>query len=285
MADQIKKIAKFSEDTIELGLNSLTKEQRDSLTAGLDIISSNLGEKKERKVESKTFDTTDEVIFREHILPQISRRVIEAEKHEIKTALSIVVDYRIKTNYKSLSIEEMLKEHVTIVQTEEGLKAMVLIAQFSRGLLYLNLAEKLRQTGSNLREFVQKDNLSVAYTTILRYMTLATMILKYPRLLLCQLNFTQLMKHKTRLLNFLGKKEGHELNCRLSIPFEIIANGQKVQICHEELVVPTERFDADVDWAFHDLYTTPKTSDEKVLEVLEARKNNVDEEEELNKTM
>ena len=198
----------------------------------MDTLSSSLGGKKERnKAETKM---SDESIFKEHVLVQIQKRVVKTERQETDRVLSITVDYQIRTNYTKCSIEEMRNEHATLVQTEEGPKAMILIAQFSHGLLYLNLAEKLKQAGSSLREFVEKGNLSVAFITVMRYMTLATIILKYPRLLLCQLNFTQLLNHKKRLLKYLSQKEGHELNCRLSVPFEVIANGHKIQISHEE---------------------------------------------------
>ena len=284
MADKIKHIAAFSEDAIAVGLQTLTEDQWANFKIGLDVLSSSLGKKDRRKTELKESKMSDESIFKEHILVQIQKRVIEAEKHETDRVLSIIVDHKIRTDYTACSIEEMLNEHTTLVQTEEGLKAMLLITQFSRGLLYLKLIEKLKKKGSNLREFMDKGNLSVAYMTVMRYMTLTTILLKYPRLLLCQLNFTQLLKHKKRLLNYLSQKEGHDLNCRLSIPFEVIANGHKIQISHEEIMTPAEKFNTNPDWAFHDMHTKSETTDEEVQAILESR-SPVDEEAELNQIM
>lgn len=284
MADKIKQIASFSEDAISVGLQTLTEDQWANFKVGLDIVSSSLGEKNRKKTEPKESKLSDESIFKEHILVQIEKRVVETERHEASKTLSIIVDYRIRTDYTACSIEEMLNEHVTIVQTEEGLKAMLLIAQFSRGLLYLKLGEKLNQAGRSLREFVEKGNLPVAYITVMRYMALATILLKYPRLLLCQLNFSQLLKHKTRLLKYLSQKEGHELNCRLSAPFDVIANGNRIQIRQEKIMTPAEKFNTNPDWAFHDMHTKSKTTDKEVLTVLESR-NPVDEEAELNLAM
>ncbi len=285
MADKIKQIAAFSEDAIDMALQTLSKDQWTHFEAGLDTVSASLGGRKERrKAEGKESNISDEIIFTTHILPEIQKRLVGSEKLETTGALSIIVNFRIKTDYRSSSIKDMLREHAIIVQTEEAVRAMFLIAQYSRGLLYLELGEKLKREGKSIKEFVEGGNLPVAYITVLRYMTLATIVLKYPRLLLCQLSFAQLMKHKTRLLHYLSKKEGHDLHCRLSVPFVVVANGEKIQIRQEEIRTPAEKFDTNPDWAFRDVHTKPKTTDEKVFDMLESR-NAVDEEAILNGAM
>jgi len=270
MAEQLKQVAKFSEDAISMACNTLTEEQWEHFRNGLDIITQNLGEKKENRNKSKPRDTklSDEVIFKEHLLTQIRQRLVEVEKDEVEKLLAITVDFTIRTDFTRSSIEDILEEHVKIVHTEEGLKAMTLFAQFSRGLLYLTLTGKLKEKRQTLREFVEGGNLNVSYTTVLRYMTLATIILKYPRLLLCQLNFTQIMKHKKRLLDFLSLPDGHDLHCRLTVPFEIIANGHKINIEHGEIKTLTEKFNTSADWMFHDVHNRATTTDEQVKTVV-----------------
>ena len=111
MADKIKQIATFSEDAINVGLQTLTEKQLANFKVGLDTLSSSLGGKKERKkAETKR---SDESIFKEHILVQIHKRVVEAERQETDRVLSIIVDYQIRTNYTKCRIEEMHDEHAT----------------------------------------------------------------------------------------------------------------------------------------------------------------------------
>lgn len=126
--------------------------------------------------------------------------------------------------------------------------------------------------------------LRVSHTTALRYMAFASIILKYPRLLICQLTFTQMMKHKKRLLNFLTHPDGHDLNCRLSLPLEITAEGHKIKIQREEMKTPTVKFNTDADWQYHDQQTKTLLTDEELKSMVESRVP-YDEEAELQNVM
>lgn len=272
MSDNIKYVAKFSEDAIEMALNSLTTEEWKGFEKGLNVLTGSLGQKKEKKKSQlKETKLSDEVIFKENVLPGIKKRMVDIEKEEMNKALQITVDFAIKTNFKECNLEDLLIEHKKIVFTEDGLKTLTLFAQFSRGLLYLELVGKLNQDGQSLRKFIEMGKLIVSHTTALRYMALASIILKYPRLLICQLTFTQIMKHKKRLLNFLALPDGHDLNCRLSLSLEITAQGQRIKIQREEMKTPTVKFNTDADWQYHDQHTKTLLTDEELKSMVESR--------------
>ena len=57
----------------------------------------------------------------------------------------------------------------------------------------------VKEAGHELKAFVSQE-LDVSYMTVLRYMTLASIISIYPRLLLCELSFAQILKHKTKIV-------------------------------------------------------------------------------------
>ena len=285
MSDKIKYVAKFSEDAIEMALNTLTTEEWEGFQRGMNVLTGSLGEKKEKKKSQlKEKKLSDEVIFKENVLPNIKKRMMDIEREEMNKALQITVDFAIKTDFKACNLEDLLTEHTKIVFTEEGLKALTLFAQFSRGLLYLSMVEKLNEDGQSLRNFIEAGKLKVSHTTALRYMALASIILKYPRLLICQMTFTQIMKHKKRLLNFLEHPDGHDLNCKLSLPLDITAQGHKIKIQREDIITPTMKFNTDADWQYHDQHTKAPLTDEELKSMVASRVPD-DEESELQKVM
>ena len=277
MAEQIKTVAKFSEDAISVALNSLTEEEWKHFQKGLDIISKNLGTKEKKEKKDKQAKLSDEVIFKEYLIARIRQRMVEIEKQEAETKLEIIIDFAIKTDYRECSLDEMLKEHAKIIQTEAGLNAMTLIAQYSRGLLYLQLAENLKQTGKSLREFIDNGGLNVSYSTALRYITLASIVLKYPRLVLCPLTFSQIIKHKKRLMDFLSHPDGHDLKCRLALSVEIIAGGHRVNMASQEINTPEVEFNTDPDWEYKGIHRKAAMMDKQLEMVVESRQEPEDE--------
>ena len=272
MSEKIKYAAKFSEDAIQMALDTLTTEEWEGFQRGLNLLTGRLGEKKEKKKSQlKEPKLSDEVIFKENVIPDIKKRMMDIEREEMNKAFQITVDFAIKTDFKACNVEDLLTEHTKIVLTEEGLKALTLFAQYSRGLLYLSLVEKLNENGHSLRNIIDQGRLSVSHTTALRYMTLASIILKYPRLLICQMTFTQIMKHKKSLLNFLAHPDGHDLHCRLSLPLDITAQGHKIKIQREDIITPTVKFNTDADWQYHDQHTKAPLTDEELKSMVDSR--------------
>ena len=72
------------------------------------------------------------------------------------------------------------------------------------------------------------------------------------------------MKHKKRLLDFLAYPDGHELNCKLSLPLEITAQGHRIKIKREEIMTPTMKFNTDADWQYHYQQTKVRLTDEEL---------------------
>lgn len=267
-----------------MALNTMPVEQWNNFKSGLNVLAENLGEKK-KKNQLKTQNLSDDVVFKKYVLPGIYHAMQEIEQQETRGILSINVKFAIITSFAGFNLEQMLIEHSNLVAAEDGLKALTLFVQYSRGLLYIELVDKLKEKGQGLKEFVEKsDGLNVSHMTILRYMTLASIISTYPRLILCQLSFTQILKHKNRLLHFLMNDEGQDLNSKLSLSFEIMAHGKKVKIERVEMKTTDVKFSTDPDWMQHDLYSEAGMSD-RDLQALVASRVPEDEEDELQKAM
>ena len=188
--------------------------------------------------------------------------------------------FQVRTEFDSMSDKEIMEEHIRIVSLEDSMKNILLIVQFSRGMLYLEINRRLQKDKLSLKNFVEQGLLGVAYTTVLRYMTLASIISVYPRLIICELSFSQILKHKTRLFSFLNKHEGQSLGDKLSTPITITVNGTTIAIQHKDIEMPKLKFNTDPDWLHRDAYEQEDVSDEALQKWAETSKY-VDEEEDL----
>lgn len=259
MAYKIKSVSKFSEDAINLAMDKMSESEKKNLVKGLDILSNSLGEKKS-ETRKTTKKITDESIFTNSVIPQILRRINLIEEREIAGKLTLDVDFVFRTDFDGLSKNDLLREHSLLVRVEAEYKFLTIFTQFARGKLYLSLVDVLNKSGQELKDFA-KQELKVSYMTVLRYMTLASIISSYPRLLLCELSFAQILKHKTRLCKYLESVKGQELGDRLSLSVEVKINGKELSIKHLSVEMTENiKFNTNPDWGYHDANTDTETS-------------------------
>lgn len=278
MAEKIKSISKFSEDAINLAVNDLPRGERKQINSSLDGILSRLG-KKERKqaIEKKT---SDEVVFANAILPQIKGKLDEVEAKDLQK-FTIAVDFKVKTTFTDLNEAEMYTEHSRLVLMETGVNNLIIIVQFCRGKFYLDFARHLNKTGRSLLQVIKRGEMTgISYKTALRYMALASIISQYPRLLLCELSFSQIIKHKSRLRNFLRGTEGQHIGDRLSLPIDLIAQGNDLSIGQVDMDEPKISFKTGPDWMHHDRSASDVPTDDAVKRWVESA-HEVDETEDL----
>lgn len=259
MASQLKDLSKFSEDALAVALNGLTDEEWQSFQGCMNKLTETLGEKQERKKSAKKI--TEDEAFREYILPQIMKRVSFIENEECRGLKMDNIDIDFPTNYVNFSDENLLKQHVMIVETEAKLQVLTIFVQFSRGLLYLELNSRLQAKRKTMAEYVRSGYVPVAYTTVLRYMTLATILSSYPRLILCELSMSQILLHRKRLEKHLESRQGNSLKARLSVALEIKIMGKEVKIMKMDITRPEIKFNVAADWIYHDQHDTPNVSD------------------------
>lgn len=174
MAKDIKTAAKFSEDALNMALREMPEQDRASFQKGLNILNTKLGGK-ERKTVVKRQKLSDEEVFMSSVLPAIRKRIHEIENAEVAGRLQLNVNFSLKTNFVSLRLEDLILEHNRLIAMEDGLKSLELFAQCSRGLLYIDLVDRLKSKGENVKGFIE-NSLNVAYMTVLRYITLASLI-------------------------------------------------------------------------------------------------------------
>ena len=142
------------------------------------------------------------------MLAQISQKLNSIERAEMVGKLTLDVGYTIRTDFDGLSKQDLLREHIIIVQ-KNRIQSTDNFAQFARGKLYLSLTDVVEKSGQRLKDFVNKE-LNISYMTFLRYMTLASIISSYPSILLCELSFAQILKHKKRLFFLVFELDIHD---------------------------------------------------------------------------
>jgi hypothetical protein len=244
-------------------------QMKETFMAGLSKIEEKLGgitreEKKASAQASAPVHVTDEFIFKNEIIPQIVRKVAEIERREFKgEVLSVNVDFDIHTNFNTMNCEELLKEHQKLIVLEETLADMTLIVKYHRGMLYLCLQKAVQDQGHNFKDYLEKEKL--CHKTVLRYMLVAGTISKFPRLLLCGLSFTQLLKYKKKMSDFFGD-EGKALTDRLSASINMKVQNQEVDVQYTDVCIPKASFAAGVDWEHQDKYDPKDPRKEQQIE-------------------
>jgi len=238
VSDVIKHIAAFGQDGIEVASkNTLSKLEETALIKTLKRVSANLGKpKKIKKIKKDASLPTPKEIFEGSILPQIRERVaryIINQASGIEYPCILSLDY--KTDFVSMTSSEMATVHLQIKTQESTCSNLLLLLQFHLGDLYL-AAFNLIEPSADRSEFFMKT-FSVAYTTALRYIWLSCLLKKYPKLLICGLSSTQLMKHMKNLRDFLTK-DTTGLSEELSSCVEIVTSSRRLTVEPSEINVP-----------------------------------------------
>lgn len=266
MADQIKQAAKFSEDALNLAMDEMSQETKEAFVKGLKFINSKLG-RKEKKTVEKGNKLSDEDIFVKEILPQIQRKIQELQDKELEEeGVNIQMDFsNIRTDFKDIKAEQLEQEHNKLVTLEDSLKFGTLVVQFIRGKFYLFAKDALKTVDSNLKLAVKKC-FHVPYTTYLRYATLANMIFCFPRLIMCDLTFTQILLHQKRLLKYFKSEVGRGLRDIISLPVTFHAMGTSLKIERCDIDVMTIKANTGPDWTIRDKYEKDKVPSDSVVE-------------------
>ena len=255
---KIKQIAAFSEDGIEQAIRRLDSKKQEELEKLTKELAEILGEKSKKRKDNVII--SNETIFKEHILVQIRSKLNEYENLELNgKILEFKISFDFETTFNTMTIEQLKVTHAKLVEQEKALQNLDLIVKYHRGLLYLSFC-----THANTQDYNTwiQEQLGVVYCTARRYMNMALLIKKYPRLLVCGLSFTQLQKHNRRLLDFLDK-ECEGLKEKLSLEVNIKTQDKTLDIIpSDDIYTPRDQLTTDPDFAFMDIATPEdKTED------------------------
>ena len=261
-ADSIKHIAAFSSDGITQALHRLfpDKDKQDVFTAKLTELAGLLEKPaKIAKMDSRNVIPSAKTVFEKCILPQIRTKLTEYEQLEfVGRDVCWKVELNFRTDFNEMDAGELKLEHSKIVMQEKIIQGLDLVVKYQRGMLYL-AAYKTAQECGNFRKWFRVE-LGVVYRTALRYMSMSLLLKRYPRLIVCGLSFSQLVKHNKRLSQYLAS-ETEGLKDRLCMSINISTQDQPTDITPSEVLTPKMDNLTDPDLIYEDYFYDPAWDD------------------------
>ena len=157
----------------------------------------------------------------------------------------------VRTDFEEMSLDELAGLHKKITLLERNVQAVDNFLKYYKGLIYISV----RNMGEAevFTKWIQ--NHCVSKTTVYKYIAFTTLIMRFPRLILCDLNFSQLVKHKERILSYMCAEKNSKLAHQLSDNVEFRVGTSTMLINCVEVEVPhLKGASVAVDWRFYDEY-------------------------------
>jgi hypothetical protein len=235
-----KQIGQYSPDGLQvvlqskLGLGELTALHK-TLRKIIDPLTKTTPSQsiKKRKVTTAMLPSSAEV-FKSKILPQVREHLAILTTEEMRCIPKIDTVTSFNTDYSKMTLEEIKREHQMLMMADEKVTNVQLVIRFHRGLLYLETS--MQQEITNVKNWISEE-LGVSYDVARRYMTVALLLRRFPRLLACGLSFDQLAKHNKNFLDYFST-ENEGLQDSLAVRYEIVALGKKIVVIPGEVNVP-----------------------------------------------
>ena len=272
----VKKIGRYSEDAILQAFARAGLKDEDinkQLEPALSFLE--LEEKTKSSLKRKVPTAAD--VFKSNVLPGICKDLdIYEESILAKPAVEVNIDVDFDTDFTNMPLAEMKKMHLVIIDREQKIGTMDKYIKFVRGKLYEEAYRYvLQKKDVNEYEWFPQE-LGVSYRTAVRYMSFALLVKKWPRLLVINISFWQLLKHITRLQKHL--KDDRDLSARLQCGVELLVQGKRIYVRQKEVMIPSISHNTDPDAAyFEEEESKPKEAE--VSDVRDCLENNFEDDE------
>jgi hypothetical protein len=231
----IKELSSYSEEAMyqagnrtSTDIKSVNEQIRPILKALREVKS---GPRTQKQKTTARMPSADEM-FCENILPAIRKKMEEIDEKQLEEVYTLQIDFEHNANFEKMSMPDLINAHREILGKENMATKIKLVLQYQRGMLYISAAKK---------EMNFERDLNVPYSTARRYMTLAIMIKTWPMLLVCDLSFSQLTKHKNRLQEALKKEPKLDASLREDLLFKVQGTNMSISAFDGEVVLPTEK--------------------------------------------
>lgn len=269
MAESIKILSRFSQDAIDLAIKTtFSAEQQDSYEKLTKQLTQTLGEKEKSQTKTSK-QPTDSELFKMYVVPCIIENISRFEKDEL-SGKSLNICLSIPDIVDDMNLLQLKEAHCKIVKEENQLELYGLIIRFIRGCIYHKMYIMCEDENRNFRELLRE--LGTPYPTAVRFMAYCTIINKFPRLIVCGLNFSQICKYKNQLTNYLLKTD-ISLGDQLSAELNVYAGGKLVAIKYIDVTIPKAMVPVSINSNFTDKLVNIKTDikpvREKMVEITE----------------
>ena len=253
MASLIRSLSEHDDEAVDLAIDAVLKgTQKGEFTEILKKISGVLKPKgaiqKKRKVSAQKEHRipSDQEIFKSKILPLIRENILKYEKLQnngFEPDWKINLDFIDSFNKGELTGVLKIQEIHTEILTQEIVVGMIqVLVAFYRGLVYLHANKYVE---GPTKEWYQRV-LNVSYALMNKYRSFTIFVKCYPGLLMCGLSFTQLIKHRERILTHL--ESDYDMADQLRVHVTLTADGKEISIKAAELkTIPLDSEKPSVD--------------------------------------
>lgn len=252
MEHTISKLGKFSSESIRQAARRTETDLKainDMLVPMLKILQAeeiSLTKQKSTssKVKNSMIKPSDQQIFDENILPSIQKKMDDIDNKMKKDDFSWELNFAYDKHFGQMNESELNYLHENVCKQENTATRLKLVAQYHRGLIY----QAAKQNNIHL---------DVSRPTMRKYATFAALIAAWPMLLICDLSFNQIIKHKDRLMQ--ATLKDNELQAALSQNIEFKAQGthMTIKVCEDEMSFPPGAMCIDADASILETYETP----------------------------
>lgn len=277
MSSNLKKIAGYPESAINWSLGKLTPDERSIFESTLKKLDGFVGEKPKetKKITTKLPSNTE--VFENHIIPTIMESLRKMDiQDNCGQVQTLQMDFNFKTDLNRISLDGLADIHDKVVRAEGIVQIVDNFLKYYRGLIYSAAHEQCDE--AQFSKWI-KSRSNSSQATVYRYMAFTAMIRRFPRLIMCDLNFSQILKHQGRLISYLGKLENSKLFHQLMNEVEFIVSGSKIIIYPTDCEVqPVQRLSFDADWRFNDHFQNVDITGTGITEVPTEGATNIEDE-------
>lgn len=96
----------------------------------------------------------------------------------------------------NITFDELATEHMKVEQAEKNVQMVDNFLKYYKGVIYYIARGKYE---GRFMTWIRED-IKCTKSTIYRYISFAAFILRFPKLIICDLNFSQILKHKQRIM-------------------------------------------------------------------------------------
>lgn len=257
---EIKKISWYPENAITWAIAQLPTKEQTSLKKSLEKVEQFLGDKPTKTlVKARQPSTKD--IFEKHIIEKIEDGIRKLQMlDDCGWVQTIDIEINLNNNLDQLSLDELAILHKKVTTVESSVQTIDNFVKFYKGQVYLTAREKCNH--GEFMKWLENKIINCSASTVYRYMAYATMIMRYPRLIQCDLNMSQVVKHKERLLTFFSREENSKLAHGVADPVEFLFSGMRIKISPSECNIPhIKGLSFDADWRDLDAYADVSLTD------------------------
>lgn len=249
---EFKIISGYPENAIEWAVTQLPKEEQSSLKKSLATVKNYLGDKPTKTlVKPRQLSTKD--IFEKHIVGKIEVGIKKLQMlDDCGRVQKINIGINFKNNLDQLSLDELTILHQKVTEAEKNVQTIDNFIKFYKGQVYL-AAQKKCDHGQFL-VWLKNKVVDCSTAAVYRYIAYTTVIMRYPRLIQCDLNMSQVVKHKERLITFFNQEENSKLAHSVTDTVEFLFSETRITISPSECDIPhIKGLSFDADWRDLDL--------------------------------